>query len=49
MITHWQPHLVDGYCQCDCDDCHLRLTRGCICQLCDCDDPVDDRHFTEDE
>lgn len=42
---HSMPHRVEGFCQCDCEKCHLRLSGGCICEECDCDDPADGRHF----
>jgi len=43
--VHATPHLVGGFCRCSCDECHLRLSRACVCEDCVCDDPMDDAHF----
>jgi hypothetical protein len=43
MNGHVSPHLnADGYCQCPCGECTLRLIRDCICMECPCDEPGED-------
>lgn len=37
-MTHSDPHLnAAGYCVCPCEDCTLRLTKDCVCELCVCE------------
>lgn len=38
---HHDPHFLDGLCDCDCEDCHLRLSRLCICPDCRCESEED--------
>ena len=39
MDGHAEPHLnADGYCQCPCGECTLRLLKECICLDCPCED-----------
>ena len=44
MSVHYEPHFRsrDGYCQCACEDCHLRLTGSCVCPECPCEDYTED-------
>lgn len=38
---HYEPHFVNGFCNCDCDQCHLQLSDQCICYDCYCESEED--------
>jgi hypothetical protein len=45
VTKHYDPHLdSEGFCQCNCEQCHFKLSHWCICLDCMCDPKPEDHN-----